>query len=157
MKANYLVVYYTHSANTRKVAAVINEKIDGTLFQLEPEEAYPAGYDDVVKQAKKEINAGFRPELKEDIDVSDYDVIFVGTPNWWSTMAPPVATFLEKHDFSGKKVAPFCTHGGGGMAHVQKDMEKLCKGAEVLKGFDVYGSGGSGIEDAVSKWIDRIL
>ena len=94
MKQNSLVVYYTHSANTRKIAEIICEKTKGTLFEILPAEAYPADYDAVVKQAKKEIGAGYRPDLATDIDVTPYDVIYVGTPNWWSTMAPPVAALL---------------------------------------------------------------
>lgn len=156
MKENSLVVYYTHSANTRKIAEMISEKTKGMLFEIIPAVPYPAGYDDVVKQARKEIDAGYRPDLATEIDIAAYDVIYVGTPNWWSTIAPPVATFLEGHDFAGKTVVPFCTHGGGGMAHVQRDMEKLAGGAKVLAGFDIYGSGGSNAASAVEKWLKEI-
>ena len=156
MKQKNLVVYYTHSANTRKIAEIINEQVDGTLFEIIPTQPYPAGYDDVVKQAKKEINAGHRPALMSDIDIAAYDVIYVGTPNWWSTMAPPVAAFLEAHDFGGKTVVPFCTHGGGGMAHIQKDVEKLSDGAQVLAGFEINGCGGSNAASAVEKWLKEV-
>ena len=157
MKQNSLIVYYTHSANTRNIAEIINEEVEGTIFEIIPAEPYPQGYDDVVKQAKKEISAGYQPELTSDLDVKPYDVIFVGTPNWWSTLAPPVAAFLQNHDFAGKTVVPFCTHGGGGMAHIQRDVEKLCAGAKVLPGFDVYGSGGRDAASAVEKWLKQIL
>ncbi len=156
MKQNSLVVYSTHSTNTRKIAEIISEKTEGKLFEILPTEPYPDGYDDVVKQAKKEIGAGYRPDLATDIDVAPYDVIYVGTPNWWSTMAPPVATFLASHDFAGKTVVPFCTHGGGGMAHIQRDMKKLAKGAKVPSGFDLYGNGGSRAEAEVEGWLKEV-
>lgn len=157
MKKNNLVVYYTHSANTRSIAEMINKQVEGTIFEIIPTVPYPTGYDDVVKQAKKEINAGYLPELASDLDIKPYDVIFVGTPNWHGTLAPPVAAFLQAHDFAGKIVVPFCTHGGGGMAHIQRDVEKLCPGAQVLTGAGVYGSGGSGAASAVEKWLKQIL
>lgn len=157
MKHNDLIVYYTHSGNTKIAAEAISEQTEGTVFEIVPASPYPADYDQVVKQAQKEIKAGFRPDLAADIDIAPYDRVFVGTPNWWSTIAPPIATFLESHDFSGKTVIPFCTHGGGGMAHIQKDVEKLCRGAEVLKGFDIYGSGGGNMTNAAAKWLEGLL
>lgn len=156
MKHNDLIVYYTHSGNTKMVAEAIHNQVGGTIFEIVPSESYPSGYDEVVKQAQKEIKAGYRPGLAADIDIAPYDRIFVGTPNWWSTVAPPVAAFLESHDFSGKTVIPFCTHGGGGMAHIQKDVEKLAGSATVLKGFDIYGSGGSGLTAAAEKWMENL-
>ena len=67
----------------------------------------------MVDRAKKEVEAGYRPEIEDlPIDIDDYDVIFVGSPCWWYTMAPAVTTFLSSHDFKGKAIAPFMTHEG---------------------------------------------
>lgn len=156
MKHNDLIVYYTHSGNTKMVAEAIHNQVGGTIFEIVPAAPYPSGYDEVVKQAQKEIKAGYRPDLAADIDIAPYDRIFVGTPNWHGTVAPPVAAFLESCDFSGKTVIPFCTHGGGGMAHIQEDVEKLAGSAAVLKGFDIYGSGGSGLTAAAAKWMENL-
>lgn len=109
-----LVVYFSHSGNTRTVAEQITRSTGADLFEIQPQEAYPTDYHSVVNQAKKEINTNHRPALKNDVqDFDKYDIIFIGSPNWWSTIAPPVATFLERHDFSGKTIVPFMTHGGG--------------------------------------------
>ena len=111
-----LVAYFSHSGNTREVARQIGEATGGDLFEIVPATPYPAEYQAVVDQGKKEIAAGVRPALKNPVgDLSQYDVIFVGSPCWWATIAPPVATFLTSCDFAGKTVIPFMTHEGSGM------------------------------------------
>lgn len=138
--AKILVVYYTHSQNTAKLAESIAKEVKGDRVALIPEVEYPRDYNTVVKQAKKEIKDNYRPALKTKLDISEYDTIFVGTPNWWSSVAPPVATFLSNNDFSGKTVIPFCTHGGGGFGHIERDVKELCPNAKLLRGLAVYGS-----------------
>ena len=133
-KSKVLVVYFSRSGRTRQVAHWIQEAAGADLLELKTVTPYPAGYSEVVKQARKEIDANFRPELSTKIEnLAQYDIIFVGTPNWWSTMAPPVATFLTSYDFTGKKIVPFVTHGGGGKARCASDMKPLCPQAVFLK------------------------
>lgn len=98
-----LVAYFSHSGNTRAMARQIAEATGGDLFEIVPAAAYPAEYGAVVDQAKKEIGGGVRPALKGRLpDVGAYDVIFVGSPCWWSTVAPPVATFLADCDWAAR-------------------------------------------------------
>ena len=149
-----LVAYFSHSGNTREVARQISEATGGDLFEIVPATPYPTEYRAVVDQGKKEIEAGVRPALKNPVgDLSQYDVIFVGSPCWWGTVAPPVATFLAAYDWSGKTVAPFMTHGGSRMGRSEDDIEKLCPGATLLGGLPVRGSAVKGSRDAVGKWI----
>ncbi|WP_371380996.1 flavodoxin [Sporomusa aerivorans] len=139
MSKNILIVYYSHSGNTRKLAKLIAEETCGKLCELVPEKAYPDDYSTVVEQAKKEIQAGFKPELKTKVqDLAAYDTVLVGSPNWWSTIAPPVAAFMESYDLSGKNVVPFCTHGGGGSGHIEAIVKKLCPDSAVLSVLSVY-------------------
>ena len=99
-----LVAYFSHSGNTRAMARQIAEATGGDLFEIVPAAAYPAEYGAVVDQAKKEIGGGVRPALKGRLpDVGAYDVIFVGSPCWWSTVAPPVAPFLADCDWAGRR------------------------------------------------------
>ncbi|WP_425057948.1 hypothetical protein SCACP_25260 [Sporomusa carbonis] len=155
MSKNILIVYYSHSSNTCKLAKLIAEETGGTLCELVPEKAYPGDYNTVVEQAKKEIQAGFRPELKTKVkDIPAYDTVFVGTPNWWSTIAPPVATFLDSYDLSGKTVVPFCTHGGGGSGHIETTVKKLCPDSAVLPLLSVYG--GTAKVSQVESWLKKI-
>ena len=151
-----LVAYYSWGGNTRFAAERIQKLTGGTLFEIKPVKAYPADYGACVEQAKRECRDEFEPELATKVDdFSKYDVIFVGTPNWWSTMAPPVRSFLSSYDFSGKTVIPFVTHGGGGMARCERDMRKVCPKAAFGKGGAFSGGSIRNAADALSKWVNE--
>ena len=153
-----LIAYYSWSGNTRFAAEQIQKLTGGTLFEIKPAKAYPSDYSACVDQAKQECRDEFKPELATKVDdFSKYDVIFVGTPNWWSTMAPPVRSFLAGYDFSGKTVIPFVTHGGGGMAHCERDMRRVCPKAAFGKGGAFSGSGIRNAEDVLSQWVDEVV
>ena len=152
-----LVAYYSWSGNTREVARQIQKATGADLFEIVPATAYPDGYRAVVEQAKKEIKAGIHPELKTNLaGVADYDVVFVGSPNWWSTIAPPVATFLASHDWSGKTIVPFMTHEGTRMGHTVKDIQKLCPGAIVRDGLPIRGGQVHEAQKQVEDWVNEI-
>jgi len=115
MAKRILIVYYSWVGNARKVAEQIHGAVGGELFELLPVTPYSADYRVCLEQARKEIPAGFKPELKtKPASIADFDIIFAGSPNWCSSIAPPLATFLSSFDFNGKTIAPFCTYGGGG-------------------------------------------
>ncbi|MBP2635279.1 MAG: Flavodoxin [Firmicutes bacterium] len=155
MSKNVLIVYYSHSGNTGKLAKLIKEATGGAICELLPEKAYPGDYSTVVEQAKKEIQAGFRPVLKTEVkDLSSYDTVFVGTPNWWSTIAPPIATFLENYNLTGKSVVPFCTHGGGGSGNIEDTVKTFCPDSRVLSLLSVYGNAAKASE--VEAWLKNI-
>ena len=159
MAGQNLIVYYTYSpsGNTRRIADLIQQEVGGTIHQIEPEAPYPRSYDATVDQAKGEIRSGYKPPLRSAIDsVEPYDTVFVGSPNWWSTIAPPVATFLSEHDLSGKTVVPFCTHGGGGLGRIGAEIARLCPQSTVLSCFGVYGSGGADAQARVSAWLRSV-
>lgn len=149
-----LVVYYSHSGNTKRLAEQIAKLTGADLLELVPEQPYPKNYTAVVEQAKQEIHAGFYPKLKNVLpQMEQYDVILAGTPNWWSTIAPPVGTFLKSCDLTGKKAAVFATHGGGGFGHIEREFKAMCQGAEVMSGYSAYGA--SFHEADVKKWLAR--
>lgn len=152
-----LIVYYSHSENTQKIAKLIQEEAKGTLAEIRPLNPYPISYNEVVDQAKKEISKGFMPEIEKlNMDISEYDTIFIGTPNWWSTMAPPIKTFLNEYDLSGKKAAVFCTHGGGGIAHIAEDIKAMIPNSINIGVFDIYNNGGKSAKKSVSDWINKL-
>ncbi len=146
-----LIAYYSWSGNTKEVAEAIAEKTGGTLFRIETVQSYPEEYRATTEQAKKEINADFRPELKDKVaDIAQYDVIFIGSPNWWGTIAPAVSTFLSSYNLKGKKVIPFITHGGGGVQNTIKDLTAQCIDC------DVYADGWVGYSSrtfGISGWL----
>lgn len=127
-----LVAYYSYSGNTQEVAEAIHKLVGGDLFAIKTEGSYPEEYRPMTTQAKKEIDDGYRPKLTTSVtDIAQYDVIFLGSPNWWGTITPQVSSFLKTYNLSGKKVIPFITHGGGGVQHTVADMTAQCKGCEV--------------------------
>lgn len=152
-----LVVYYSHTGNTRTVAEEIHRAAGGDIFEIVPVSAYPKEHQAVVDQSKKEIEAGHQPALTAKVaDMKQYDVIFVGSPCWWATIAPPVATFLASYDFSGKTIVPFMTHEGSRMGHSEDDIRKLCPKSDVQKGLPVRGSSAGNAQGDISKWLERL-
>ena len=125
--------------NTHIIAEMIAEQTGVKIFEIVPTKPYPNGYDACVEMAKKEKEAKARPEVKGDIRVENYDVIFLGYPNWWGDMPMPVYTFMEKHDWKGKIVVPFCTNEGSGLSDTEEYIAKACGGATVESGFSILG------------------
>ena len=135
-----LVAYFSHSGNTRVIAARIQESIGSDIFEIATADPYPNDYDEVVEQARKELRGQHRPKLKTKVEnMESYKMVFVGYPNWCSTIPMPVATFLSEYDFSRKTIAPFCTNEGSGMGRSVADIKKLCPQSTILVGLEVRG------------------
>lgn len=155
MTHNILITYYSYSGNTKAVAEKIQKLTGGDIAEIVPVKPYPTGYNDVVSLAKTEKEQNIMPEIKPlNKDVKDYDVIFVGTPVWWYTMASPVKTFLANNNFEGKIIVPFCTHGGGGESATFTDMKKLAPKAEIKNGYSTYERTAN--EKDAEKWIKSL-
>ncbi|MBS1368376.1 MAG: cupin domain-containing protein [Lentisphaeria bacterium] len=153
-----LIACYSWGGNTRAAAEMIQQATGGTLFEIKPVKPYPSDYRKCTEVARADISAGIRPELAAKIDdIAKYDVIFVGSPNWWGTMAPPVATFLTAHDLKGKTVIPFFTHGGGGMQRCETDVRKLCPESNVLTAATFSGGSIRSAQDTIRKWLDEVV
>jgi flavodoxin len=157
-----LVIYYSQAnGNTKRIAEMIQNAKGYDIARIDTVKPYTGSYNDIVDQGHREVNAGYKPEIKPlDVDINGYDKIIIGTPTWWYTMAPAVLTFISSNDLSGKIVIPFQTHGGWA-GHTLDDMKKLCKGAKVEKGFDVQfdSTGGNELitsEAKINKWIETL-
>ena len=126
-----LIVYYSWSnGNTERIAKLLQGTAGGALLKIDTAVPYSGSYNDVVEQGQREVDQGYEPKLQPvKVNISDYDVIAIGTPTWWYTMAPAVKTFLHQNDFTGKTVVPFMTNGGW-PGHVIRDMKSACPGAE---------------------------
>lgn len=146
--------------NTHIIAEMIAEKVGGDLFHIERSTPYPAEYRACTDEAKKEQNDSARPELKATIEISDYDVIYLGYPNWWDDMPMPVYTFIESQDWNGKTVIPFCTHAGSGLSGTVNTLKNKCTGATVLEGLAVAGTTAqndrTAAEQAVDTWLEKV-
>jgi flavodoxin len=152
-----LIAYYSHSGNTQEIAIQIREIVGGEIFRIEPVKKYPGNYQEVLKVSKVDIDNHIRPALTEKVqDMEHYDTIFVGSPNWYSTIAPPVATFLSEYDLSGKNVVPFITHAGGGVAHCITDIKKMIPDVTVLEGFVISGGRTRTASQKIQEWLREI-
>ena len=157
MPQKVLVAYFSYSGNTAAVARQIAAKTGGDLYEIRPQASYPAQYDQLLDQAKSEIRSGFHPPLQEPLpDLAGYDVIFIGSPNWWGTYAPAAGAFLARYDWSGKQVAPFFTHGGGGLQNCAKDMQKLLSSAQVLPAAAFRGRADGAKDAELDAWLSKI-
>ncbi len=154
MDKKVLVAYFSWSGNTKSVAEKIHERVGGDIFRIETAVPYPSDYNETAYGvAKKQHDEGTMPELKDNGNVSNYDVIFVGTPVWWYEMAPAVKTFLTKNNFEGKTVVPFITHGGGGKYTIPEEISKLAKGSKVLEPLVIHNDGGSSADKDIDEWL----
>lgn len=153
----YLVVYFSHSGNTREIATQIQKATSADAFEIKSVIPYPTDYDTVVEQARKELDAGIKPKIKEHIhNLGDYDVVFIGYPNWWSTYPAPVKTFLAEHDLGGKVIVPFCTHEGSGFGKSLKDLAVACPESKILEGLAIRGSSVKSANLKVLDWLKKI-
>ncbi|WP_099468101.1 flavodoxin [Konateibacter massiliensis] len=140
--------------NTKVAAQMIQELTGADMFEIEPVTEYDVDYNKCIEEAKRDKNSNARPEFKNAPDsISEYEVVYIGYPNYWGTMPMHVCTFLEKYDFTGKTIKPFCTHEGSGMGNSEKDIQKLCPGAKIEKGLAIHGGSVSKEKGAVEKWI----
>jgi flavodoxin len=152
-----LTAYFSHSGNTRVIAHQIHENTGGDIFEIVPVDPYPREYDTVVEQARKELDKDEKPRLKTKVgNMGSYNVVFVGYPNWWGTIPRPVATFLSEYDFSGKTIAPFCTHEGSRLGRSVTDIKELCPQSTILEGLAVRGSDVRNAKDEVAGWLREI-
>lgn len=157
-----LIVYYSVSnGNTKRIAEQLQQATNADIVRIETVTPYTGSYDEIVEQGQREVRRGYKPAIQQlPVNVEDYDVIAIGTPTWWYTMAPAVLTFLNSCNFSGKTVIPFQTHGGW-PGHVVKDIKKVCKGATFVCEKDIQFDSTGGAElvtqDAeIELWIDTI-
>ncbi|MBO4618662.1 MAG: NAD(P)H-dependent oxidoreductase [Victivallales bacterium] len=137
-----LTVVYSESKtkSTLTVAKWIQGYVGGDLEEIHPVTPYPESYAKVILVAKKELDSQSWPEIQPlPFDVTGYDVIFVGTPVWFGTAAPPLRRFLADAKLSGKTVVPFCTHGGGGAGRAFAAVKTACPEATVLPGLALRG------------------
>lgn len=156
---NY-AVGYIEKGNTHIIAEMIAAEIGADLFHIETTKPYPADYKQCIEVAKREKESNARPNIKGDVCVKDYEVIYLGYPNWWGEMPMAVYTFIEKHNWQGKIVVPFCTHEGSGLSETEHHIQSACKGAKVLKGLAVRGTTAQNEPDkalkAVVSWLKNM-
>ena len=168
-----IVVYFSHTGenysvgvitegNTAKVAKVIAAKTGADIFEIKEAKPYPQSYDECVDLAKKELKDKARPEIAGDLpDLTDYQIVYLGYPNWWGDCPMIVYTFLEKSSVEGKTILPFCTHEGSGLGSTARNIQKALPSVKVeLNGLSLRGTtaqkDAKATEEAVDKWLKTL-
>ena len=145
--------------NTELFAKEIIKKTGADEFKITPKVAYPEDYQAAVDQATKERNEQARPEYVGDVDLENYDTVFLGYPSWWGDLPMVVYNFIEKHDWSGKTVIPFNTHEGSGNSGTYEILKEKLSGATLKgDGFNLPGST-SRTDDGIKKldtWLETL-
>lgn len=154
-----LVVYFSQSGNTKSIADRISGKIKADSARIETVNPYQGSMDDIAAQGKKEVEKGYKPEIRPvAADVADYDRIVIGTPTWWYTMAPAVSAFFDKTDLRGKEVILYMTNAGW-PGTVIADMATAAAGANVVASKEIlFDSDGGNVmitpEKEIDAWIE---
>lgn len=155
--AKSLVVYFSWSGNTEKVAKSIQNQTGSDIFEIVPKTPYSTDYNTVVDNAKAEQQKNARPEIKDSIpNIADYDTVYVGFPNWWGDMPMILYTFFDTYNLSGKTVALFCTSGGSGLSNTVNEVKELEPNAAVTKGLHISSGASANPDSAVKSWLDEI-
>lgn len=152
-----LVVYFSHTGNTRTIAGYIHETVKSDLVEIKTVETYTDDYDTLLEQIRKEVASEYCPPLTTKIEnISSYDVVFIGYPIWVETAAPPIRTFLTIHDLTGKIVVPFCTSGTSSAETSYRLVRSLCPHSTVLDGIQIRRGTYDTARERVAGWLQRI-
>jgi len=139
-KENVLIVYLTRTENTKAIAEIIHQQVGGDMIELKLETPYPEDYDKIVAQVDSENERGYLPPLDTEIEnIGEYGTVFIGFPTWDMQLPPPMRSFLNEYDLSGKTVIPFNTNGGYGLGSSIQQVENLCPDSNILEAFSTKG------------------
>lgn len=151
-----LIVSYSYSGNTHRIAERIRVMTGGDWCEIYPWQPYPMAFPELLKQVKKEIKSRYYPKLLPASYLPrSYSVIFLGTPNWCGTIAPPMASWINQNDLSGKIILPFYSHCGGAAGDFQEDIVKRCPKADVREALSVIDDGGKSLGEILQSWMAR--
>jgi flavodoxin len=152
-----LIAYFSHSGNTRLIANDIHQRVGGDIFEIRTVRRYAPDFDTTVDQAREDLRNDARPELAEKVaNMQDYDVVFLGFPNWVGTMPMALFTFLEQHDFTDKTIVPFCTHGTSGIGNTISDLKRLKPQIDIRQHIDIYRNDVRTAEKPIEEWLRRL-
>lgn len=156
-----LIVYFSLTGNTKKVANIMKDTAKGDIFEIQPDFDYSkvTSRTEMEELGQKQVDEGFQPELKNSVkNIEEYDLIIIGSPVWWYSVTPPVMSFLSQYDLKDKKVAPFCTCGSvAGEFFTQ--FEEAIPDAKVQKGLTLTEAelnDEEGLNEKIDTWLDEL-
>ena len=152
-----LVVYFSHTGNTRTIAGYIHDTVKSDLMEIKTADTYTDDYDALLAQIREEVASEYCPPLTTKIEnISSYDVVFIGYPIWVETAAPPIRSFLTTHDLAGKTVVPFCTSGTSSAEESYRLVRVLCPQSTVLEGIQIRRGTYDTAYDRVTAWLRKL-
>ncbi|MEE0875048.1 flavodoxin [Ruminococcus sp. JE7B6] len=144
--------------NAELITEFIKNAVGADVFEVDTVKPYDTDYMVCIEEAKAELRAKARPELKEYLDdISEYDNIFVVGPNWWGIYPMAMYTQLERLDFTGKTVHYIVTHEGSGLGGVPKTIKNACKGAKIGESLAVHGGSAPSSKEQVENWAEKCI
>jgi flavodoxin len=144
--------------NTQYVAQIIAENTSSDIFRITPKTEYTTNHKELVDLASKELSENARPEIANSIaNFDDYDTFFIGYPIWWADMPMIMYSFFDEYDFVGKKIIPFSTHGGSGLAGTVQKIIDIEPNADVEQNaFTTSRDSVAESKDEIIKWLDSL-
>jgi flavodoxin len=153
---NILIVYYSNNGNTKKVADTLHSVIGGDIKQIQLQEKYPANIFTMTKTVRSQIKQDYLPKIDE-IDISNYDVIFIGSPIWNFTISLPMKSFLKNNEFENKILIPFFTYSGGADKNkVNNDIKNLTNAKEIRHPLFIFENGIILLKEQIINWLNGI-
>lgn len=155
-----LIVYYSYTGNTKKIANIIKDKLNCDILELIPKVPYSKDYQTVVDEEQRMEGANHLREYESiNINLNDYDTIIIGTPVWWYRETPVIRTFLKENDLSNKRIIPFATNAGW-LGKTFIEIKNMCPNSKVDSEMNiVFKSYSDELVTPLSeieKWIDKI-
>ena len=153
-----LVAFFSASGTTKRVAEMIASAVDADMYEIMPKQPYSkADLNWMDKKSRSSVEMSdkkFRPEISDtDVLVDQYDEIILGFPIWWYVAPTIMNTFLEKYDFTGKKIVLFATSGGSGFGNTVSELKPSAPDAEIVEGKVFHRAAKQEIEE----WVKRII
>ena len=153
-----LVIYFSIFGSTKQFAEMVHDKVGGDIKELKPIRPYEKEYKPLLAFSKQEVDNGILTPFEElNIDISEYDNVFVGYPMWWYTYPPILKSFFKKYDMTGKTIIPFNTHEGSGNGGTYQMIRNDVPEAKVLEGLAIRGgSMNESQRNNIYKWLEKI-
>lgn len=143
--------------NTKALAEMIQEQAGGDLFFIETVNKYSSNYNTAINEAMQELRNNTKPELATHVEnMDDYDVIFIGYPNWWGTIPQTILSFAEEYDFAGKTIIPFCTYEDSGIGRSVQDLKRALPDSTFLDEYSVSEHDLANAKDDVITWLTEL-
>jgi len=134
---NSVVLYFSATGTTKTIAEKIARELNSDIIEIVPSEKYTKedlDYNNDCRANREQNDSKARPEIKNTIDITEYDTIYLGYPIWWGTNPKIILTLLDTYDFTNKTIIPFCTSGSTGISESINDLRKYNNKLNIKEG-----------------------